>query len=175
MKSFRCHKMPKKTKRLYKIEAEELEIDSENLPTLEQVLKHGQFLRETKYYQSPKSGHKTKWGPISIDVAQNLHRIWIQDFGIPERCLRLSSNVAKSLMDQFSRITINNPGKPDLQLVWMAKFGTIIEPLRCRCKIELNTSQPEFFHQNCQCQDLHKIFRTNWSFYTSREKDHRAS
>ena len=155
--------MPKKISRLYKIEAEQLKFDSENLPTLEQVLGHGQFLRETKYpnIQTSKSGQKygqkVKWGLIAIDVAQKLRQIWIQDFGIPERCLRTVMSVQKSLKDQFSRINTKNPGKPDLQLVWMAKFGTIIEPLKCRCKIESNPSQSEFYHQVCQCQDLYKI------------------
>merc|ERR1711971_723569 len=72
-------------------------------------------------------------------------------------CLRTVKNVRDSLKDHFSRINNNDPGKPDLQLVWMAKFGTIIEPYKCRCKIEFNPSQSECYHQDCQCQDLHKI------------------
>ena len=96
-----------------------------------------------------------KWQLIALDVAQKLHQIWIQDFGIPERCLRTILSLKQPLKDQFDRF--NSTPKLDIQLHWMAKFGTIFEPLKCRCRIESNPSQSEFYHQVCKCQDLHKI------------------
>ena len=97
----------------------------------------------------------TRWQLITNDVTQKLHQIWIQEFGIPERCLRTIKSLKQPLKDHFDRLT--STPKLDLQLVWMAKFGTIIEPLKCRCSIESIPSHSEIYHQDCQCQDLHKI------------------
>ena len=154
----------------FKPQPEELKLgSSENLPTFEDALKHGQFLKETKYLKQ-----NAKWKHIPIDVAEKLNQIWIQDFGIPESCLRSTLSTGKAFKDQFKRCSTYGNLNPDLQKLWMAKIGTIIDPYKCRCKIELNPSQTEYYHPDCKCQDLHKIPKDKLEFvYKTREKSER--
>ena len=105
--------MPPRIRKLFKIEAEELKFGSENLPTLKQVLKHGLFLKETKYLTLPMQVRSAKWQLIAFDVAQKLHQIWIKEFGIPERCLRTILSLKQPLKDQFDRF--NSTPKLDIQ------------------------------------------------------------
>ena len=124
MKSFRCYKMP--TRQLFNIEAEELKLGSENLPTLEQVLKHGVFLKVRKYQNNIiNQGPNEKWELINYDVAQKLHQIWIQDFGIPERCFLPEKSLKQKLKNLFDRLSTHYFPRLDLQKNWMTKFGTI--------------------------------------------------
>ena len=170
MKSFRrfCHNM--RERKSFKPQPEELKRGSENLPTIEEALKHGQFLKETKY----SINWNAKWKSIPRDVAEKLHQIWIQDFGIPESCLRPIPSTCKALKDQFSHCSNYGNIRPDSQKVWMAKIGTIIEPFKCRCKIELNPSQSEYHHPDCNCQELHKIPKDKLELvYKERERSER--
>ena len=154
----------------FKPQPEELKLGSENLPTIEEALKHGQFLKETKY----SINWNAKWKSIPRDVAEKLHQIWIQDFGIPESCLRPILSTCKALKDQFSHCSNYGNIRPDSQKVWMAKIGTIIEPFKCRCKIELNPSQSEYHHPDCNCQELHKIPKDKLELvYKERERSER--
>ena len=159
------------SKKLFKPQPEELKRGSENLPTIEEVLRHGQFLKETKYSKS----WQAKWDHIANDVANKLHQIWIQDFEFPESCLRsISLTLCGAIKDQLSWLSGNRTLKPELKKAWMAKFGTIIEPFRCRCKIEINQSRSEYYHPDCQCQELHKIPVDKLEFvYVQRERSER--
>ena len=155
----------------FKPQPEELKlVSSENLPTFEDALKHGQFLKETKYLK------QNTWKHIPIDVAEKLHQIWIQDFGIPENCLRPTSSTGKAYSDQFNRCSTYGNLNQDLEKRkrWVAQIGTIIDPYKCRCKIESNSSQTEYYQPDCKCQKLHKIPRDKLEFvYKARETSER--
>ena len=147
-----CHNM-RGDRKSFKPQPEELKLgSSENLPTFEDALKHGQFLKETKYLKQ-----NAKWKHIPIDVAEKLHQIWIQDFGIPENCLRPTSSTGKAYSDQFNRCSTYGNLNQDLEKRkrWVAQIGTIIDPYKCRCKIESNSSQTEYYQPDCKCQKLH--------------------
>ena len=122
-------KGPKRVKLELKIDANELKLGAENIPTLEESLKHGVFVRET--------GRRNRRGPIekrqtiARDTAERIKQIWIQDFGFPERCFRRISNIEKQIEGHLTRLTLKSL-KADLKEVWLAKLGTIIDLLRCR-------------------------------------------
>ena len=112
-------------KKPFKVEGRELKLGAENIPTLEESLKHAQYLRDTKYVKNEKRDI------VSRDTAERIRQIWIQDFGIPERCFRSMESISKQLKDHMIRLSQKSL-KTDLKEVWMTKFGTIIDILRCR-------------------------------------------
>ena len=116
-------------KKLLKLDAQELKLGGENIPTLEESLKHGLFVRETR---GRNKGRIERRENIARDTAERIKQIWIQDFGIPERCLRSIESVLKQIKDNLTRLTKLKSLKTDLQEVWLAKLGTIIDLFRCR-------------------------------------------
>ncbi len=117
---------PKKT---LKLDAQELKLGGEYIPTLEETLKHGLFVRETR---GRNKGRIERRENIARDTAERIKQIWIQDFGIPERCFRSIENVSRQIKDNLTRLTTLKSLKTDLKEVWLAKLGTIIDLLRCR-------------------------------------------
>ena len=121
---------PKRVKLELKIDANELKLGAENIPTLEESLRHGVFVRETARRRN-RHGPIEKRQTIARDTAERIKQIWIQDFGFPERCFRRISNIEKQIEGHLTRLTLKSL-KADLKEVWLAKLGTIIDLLRCR-------------------------------------------
>ena len=115
-------KGPKRAKLELKIDANELKLGAENIPTLEESLKHGVFVRETS--RRNRQGPIEKRQTIARDTAERIKQIWIQDFGFPERCFRRISNIEKQIEGHLTRLTLKSL-KADLKEVWLAKLGTI--------------------------------------------------
>lgn len=121
---------PKRAKIELKIDADELKLGAENIPTLEESLKHGVFVRETR--QGNRRGPIEKRQTIAKNTAERIKQIWIQDFGFPERCFRSTKNIEKQIKDHMTRLTTLKTLRADRKEVWIAKLGTIIDLLRCR-------------------------------------------
>ena len=116
-------------KKPFKLDAQELKFGCRNIPTLEESLKHGLFVRETRHRNT---GRIERRETIARDTAVRIQQIWIQDLGIPERCLRSIESVLKQITQHLTRLTTLKSLKNDLKEVWLAKLGTIIDLLRCR-------------------------------------------
>ena len=116
-------------KKPFKLDGKELKLGGENIPTLEESLKHGVFVRESR---RGNKGRIERRETIARDTAERIKQIWIQDFGIPERCLRSIESVLQQIKNNLTRLTTLKSLKTDLKEVWLAKLGTIIDLLRCR-------------------------------------------